>query len=132
MDIRLLGKLNAPDIYTDMRDEGYILLAAVTLARTLPDSFAQVIWDSRLNVSTVQRMDGAARRAAYLADAENVAVNYFGRLQEADGSWLWRQWNRNRRSPRSSRDGSRRASPTRWSSPSWSASTWRRRSRSTG
>ncbi len=93
MDIRLLGKINAPDIYTDMRDEGYILLAAVTLARTLPDSFPQVIWDNNLNVSTVQRADGAARRARYLADAENVAVNYFGRLQEADGSWLWRAWN---------------------------------------
>jgi hypothetical protein len=41
----------------------------------------------------VQRADGAARRAKYLADAENVAVNYFGRLQEPDGSWRWRAWN---------------------------------------
>ena len=93
MDIRLLGKLGAPDIYTDLRDEGYILLSAVTLARVLPDTYPQITWDNNLNVSTVQRADGAARRAKYLADAENVAVNYFGRLQEPDGSWRWRAWN---------------------------------------
>ena len=32
-------------------------------------------------------MDGASKRAALLADAEDAAVNFFGRLQQADGSW---------------------------------------------
>ena len=93
VDIRLTGKLAAPDIYSDVRDEGYILLYALLLARALPDSFPQIVWDNNLNTSTVQVTDGAARRAKFLVDAERAAVEYFGRLQEADGSWRWRAWN---------------------------------------
>lgn len=93
VDIRLLGKLDAPDIYGDLRDDGYIFYAAVLLGQFLPDSFPQIIWDNELNVSTVQVTDGAARRAKYKADAELAAVQYFGRLQEADGGWRWRLWN---------------------------------------
>lgn len=93
VDIRLLGKLDAPDIYGDLRDDGYIFYAAVLLGQFLPDSFPQIIWDNELNVSTVQVTDGAVRRAKYKADAEVAAVQYFGRLQEADGGWRWRLWN---------------------------------------
>lgn len=93
VDIRLLGKLNAPDIYGDLRDDGYIFYAAVLLGQFLLDSFPQIIWDNELNVSTVQVTDGAVRRAKYKADAELAAVQYFGRLQEADGGWRWRLWN---------------------------------------
>ncbi len=28
-------------------------------------------------------------RAQYLADIEAVSTNYYGRLQQADGSWRW-------------------------------------------
>ncbi len=93
MDIRLVAKLGAPDIYTDLREEGYILLSSVTLARTLPDTFTQITWDNNLNTTTATRTDGAARRARYLADSGRVAVGYFGRLQQPSGAWLWRAWN---------------------------------------
>lgn len=95
MDIRLLGHLNDTRIYTDLRDEGYMQLSAVTLAKVLPDSFPQVVWDENTSVpvpTTITVTNGAERRAKYLADVENVAINYFGRLQQADGSWRWALW----------------------------------------
>lgn len=91
--VRLVNHVNDPNIYTDLREEGYILLSAVTLARVLPDSYQQITWDNALNTSTITITDGSTRRARYLADAENVAVNYFGRLQKSDGSWKWAAWN---------------------------------------
>lgn len=92
VDIKFLSRLNAPEIYTDLREEGYAQLLAVTLARVLPDSYPQVVWDANLNVSTIQVSDGAARRARYLADVEQIAVQYFGRLQNTDGGWRWNLW----------------------------------------
>jgi hypothetical protein len=92
VDVRLLGKLSAPEIYTDIREEGYIQLSAVTLARVLPDSYPQTTWGNDLVPVTRTVTDGAARRAKYLADAELVAVNYFGRLQNPDGAWLSNMW----------------------------------------
>jgi hypothetical protein len=92
MDVRLLGKIAAPEIYTDVREEGYILLSALTLARSLPDSYPQTTWGNDLVPVTRTVTDGAARRARYLADAENVSVNYFGRLQQPDGAWLTNLW----------------------------------------
>ena len=35
--------------------------------------------------------DGAAKRATYLSQTEDTAVNFFGRLQWPDGSWRWNE-----------------------------------------
>lgn len=79
---------NNATLYYDIREDGYAQLYAVMLARVLPDRyplFAQGTLSSSKGMAT----DGARKRAALLADAEDIAVNFFGRLQRADGSWRW-------------------------------------------
>ena len=74
--------------YGDAREAGYPQLYAVMLARVLPDTYP-LYGQGTLQAATGTASDGAQQRAAFLADAEDIAVNYFGRLQRADGSWRW-------------------------------------------
>jgi hypothetical protein len=77
---------NNATLYYDIREDGYAQLYAVLLARVLPNQyplFANGTSMAQTGVAT----DGASKRTALLADAEDAAVNFFGRLQQADGSW---------------------------------------------
>jgi hypothetical protein len=77
-----------PRLYYDIREDGFAQLYAVMLARVLPDSyplFAKGTLQPRTGVST----DGAVKRATYLSQTEQTAINFFGRLQRPDGSWRW-------------------------------------------
>ncbi|HKP38600.1 MAG TPA: hypothetical protein VJT71_17205 [Pyrinomonadaceae bacterium] len=77
-----------PTLYLDLRDGGYAQLYAVMLARVLPNSYS--LYPNGTLSSPAQTVsDGAQKRAALLADLEDLAVNYFGRLQKPDGSWRW-------------------------------------------
>lgn len=78
---------NAASIY-DIREQGYPQLYAVLLARVLPDQYP-LHPNGTLVASTQTATDGAQKRAALLADVEDLAVNFFGRLQKPDGSWRW-------------------------------------------
>jgi len=80
-DIWLKQRVKDPQLYLGVRDGSYMLLYATWLGKVLPDSFPLI--------SGGTATDGAKSRAAFLADAENVAVNYYGRLQYPDGSWRW-------------------------------------------
>lgn len=75
-------------LYYDIREDGYAQLYAVMLARVLPNVYSQYA-KGTLNPRTGAVNDGAARRAAYLSQAEETAINFFGRLQRPDGSWRW-------------------------------------------
>lgn len=79
---------NHPRVSSDLREDGYAQLYAVMLARVLPDRYP-LYANGTLKPGTGVATDGARKRAALLADAEDIAVNYFGRLQETDGSWRW-------------------------------------------
>ena len=75
-------------LYYDIREDGYAHLYAVMLARVLPDRYP-LHANGTLKPTTGVAGDGARKRAALLADAEDLAVNFFGRLQKPDGSWRW-------------------------------------------
>lgn len=79
---------NNPTLYYDIREDGYAQLYAVILARVLPDRYL-LYPNGTLANPTGMVNDGARKRAALLADAEDLAVNFFGRLQKRDGSWRW-------------------------------------------
>jgi hypothetical protein len=79
---------NNATLYADLREDGYIQLYAVMLARVLPDRYPLYARGTTLP-STGIAIDGAQKRAALLADAEDIAVNFFARLQKPDGSWRW-------------------------------------------
>ena len=64
----LKRRIGDPQLYYGVREGAFILHGAAWLAKAHPD---------------------ATVRAQYLADIESVSVNYFGRLQQADGSWRW-------------------------------------------
>lgn len=74
-------RANDPQLYLGVRDGAFMLQYATWLSRVLPDSFPLQAGGTATN--------GAALRAQYLADVEAVTTNYFGRLQQADGSWRW-------------------------------------------
>jgi hypothetical protein len=75
-------------LYYDLREDGYAQLYAVMLARVLPNRY-ELFANGTTRPATGVATDGARKRAALLADAEDVAVNFFGRLQKPDGSWRW-------------------------------------------
>jgi len=75
-------------LYYDLREDGYAQLYAVMLARVLPDRY-RVFAEGTIKSATGVATDGARKRASLLADAEDIAVNFFGRLQQTDGSWRW-------------------------------------------
>ncbi|MEK6280172.1 MAG: hypothetical protein AABN95_07430 [Acidobacteriota bacterium] len=77
-----------PTIYYDTREDGYAQLYAVMMAKVLPDRYLRFA-NGTLSASTGTVADGAAKRAAYLAQTEDTAINFFGRLQRPDGSWRW-------------------------------------------
>jgi hypothetical protein len=79
---------NNRTLFSDLRDDGYAQLYAVLLAKVLPDSYP-LYGNGTLQPSTGMATDGAAKRTRYRSQAEDTAVNYFGRLQRADGSWRW-------------------------------------------
>lgn len=72
-DIWLKSRINNSALYIGVREGAFMLQYATWIVATLPDSYP----------------NAAAIRAQFLADAEAVAVNYFGRLQLSDGSWRW-------------------------------------------
>ena len=77
-----------PKLYYDIRDDGYAQLYAVMMAKVLPDSYP-LYANGTLSARTGTATNGAAKRATYLAQTEDTAINFFGRLQRADGSWRW-------------------------------------------
>jgi hypothetical protein len=80
-DAWLKWRLNDPQLYLGVRDGAFMLQYAAWLAKVLPDTFPLQAGGTATN--------GAALRAQYVADIEAISVNYFGRLQYADGSWRW-------------------------------------------
>src|SRR6266516_5426233 len=81
-------KKNNATLYYDIREDGYTQLYAVMMAKVLPDRYL-LYGNSTLKASTGTATNGAVKRATYLAQTEDTAVNFFGRLQRADGSWRW-------------------------------------------
>lgn len=81
LDTWVKTRLNNPQLYYGLREGGFALQGAVWLSQALPDSFPLQAGGTATN--------GAQLRAQFMADAESAAVNYFGRLQQADGSWRW-------------------------------------------
>jgi hypothetical protein len=79
---------NDPKLYYDIRDDGYAQLYAVMMAKVLPDTYA-LYPNGTSTPRTGTTTDGAAKRKTYLLQTEDTAVNFFGRLQRADGSWRW-------------------------------------------
>jgi hypothetical protein len=77
---------NNATLYYDIREDGYAQLYAVLLARVLPNQYP-LFANGTSRAQTGVATDGASKRTALLADAEDAAVNFFGRLQQADGSW---------------------------------------------
>ena len=75
-----------PQLYYDNREDGYAQLYAVMLAKVLPDNYP-LYSNGTLQPSTGTATDGATKRALYLNQTEDTAVNFFGRLQKSDGSW---------------------------------------------
>lgn len=80
-DIWVKLRIKDPQLYQGVRDGSFMLLYATWLGKVLPDTFPLQAGGTATN--------GAAVRAGFLADAENAAVNYYGRLQYPDGSWRW-------------------------------------------
>ena len=79
---------NDARLYYDIREDGYAQLYAVMLAKVLPDSYP-LFQNGTLKLQTGIANDGAAKRQAFLSQAEETAINFFGRLQRPDGSWRW-------------------------------------------
>jgi len=80
-DLWLKRRVNDPQLYYGLREGAFALHYAVWLAKVLPDNFPLQAGGMATN--------GAQLRATYLADVESIAVNYFARLQQPDGSWRW-------------------------------------------
>jgi hypothetical protein len=77
-----------PNLYYDVREDGYAQLYAVMMAKVLPDTYALYPnGTSKPRMATAT--DGATKRKTYLSQTEDTAVNFFGRLQRPDGSWRW-------------------------------------------
>ncbi|HEU4765786.1 MAG TPA: Ig-like domain-containing protein, partial [Pyrinomonadaceae bacterium] len=80
-DLWVKRRVNDPQLYYGVREGAFALHYATWLAKVLPDSFPLQAGGTEIN--------GAGLRAQYLADVEAVSMNYYGRLQKADGSWRW-------------------------------------------
>src|SRR5689334_17752051 len=61
-------RFNNPQLYYGVREGAFMLHYAIWIAATHPDPSV---------------------RAEFLAKAETASTSYFGRLQQADGSWRW-------------------------------------------
>lgn len=72
----LKSRVNNPELYYGVREGAFMLHYGTWLAKALPDSFP----------------NAAQIRAEFLADVETVSINYFGRLQQTDGSWRWNDY----------------------------------------
>jgi len=81
---------NDRGLYYDIRDDGYAQLYAVIMAKVLPDTYP-LYANGTLRPPTGTATNGAQKRATYLSQTEDTAVNFFGRLQWADGSWRWNE-----------------------------------------
>jgi hypothetical protein len=84
----VMRRITDPTLYYDIREDGYAQLYAVLMARVLPDSYP-LEGNGTLSASTGTATDGAHKRSIYLSETGRAAVEYFGRLQRADGSWRW-------------------------------------------
>ena len=80
-DLWLKRRVNDSQLYYGVREGAFALHYATFLAKTLPDTFPLQSGGTEIN--------GAGLRAQYLADIEAISTNYYGRLQQADGSWRW-------------------------------------------
>lgn len=74
-------RIGAGQLFYGVREGAFALEYATWLAKVLPDSFPLQAGGMATN--------GGQLRAAYLADIETTAVGYYGKLQQADGSWRW-------------------------------------------
>ena len=81
-------RLSDATLYYDIREDGYAQLYAVMMARLLPDTYS-LQGNGTLSPATGAATDGAQKRTQYLRDTSRAAVDFFGRLQKADGSWRW-------------------------------------------
>lgn len=81
---------NDRTLYYDIREDGYVQLYAVMMAKVLPDSYS-LYANGTLKARTGAAADGAAKRQTYLSQTEETALNFFGRLQWPDGSWRWNE-----------------------------------------
>lgn len=79
MYIWLKSHINDRELYIGLREGAFTLQYAVWLAATLPDAY----------IAQSTGADGSRIRALMLADVEAICLNYYGRLQHADGSWRW-------------------------------------------
>jgi hypothetical protein len=77
-----------PQLYYDIREDGYAQLYAVMMAKVLPDTYA-LYTNGTIKPRTGTAVDGVAKRKTYISQTEDTAINFFGRLQRADGSWRW-------------------------------------------
>ena len=73
LDHWLKKRVSDPQLFYGLREGSFALHDAVHLAQTLPADYP----------------NATAIRAQLIADIESVTVNYFGRLQQSDGSWRW-------------------------------------------
>lgn len=74
-------RIGSTSLFYGVREGAFALDGAVILSQVLPDSFPLQSGGMVTN--------GTELRAQYLADAEAVATQYYGALQQADGSWRW-------------------------------------------
>lgn len=74
-------RVNNPQLYYGVREGALSLQYVIWLSQVLPDSFPLQAGGTITH--------GAELRARFLADAEIACKQYFGRLQQPDGSWRW-------------------------------------------
>jgi hypothetical protein len=77
-----------PQLFYDIREDGYAQLYAVMLSQVLPDTYP-LYPNGTHNAQVGTENNGLTKRQQYVADVNNTAVNFFGRLQYPDGSWRW-------------------------------------------
>jgi hypothetical protein len=81
LDIWLKWRLTNSSLHVGVREGAFTLHYAIWLSQVLPDSYPLQAGGTATN--------GAQLRAQFLSDAESIAINYYARLQFADGSWRW-------------------------------------------
>jgi hypothetical protein len=81
VDTWLKWRINNTSLHVGVREGAFALHYAAWLSQALPDSYPLQAGGTATN--------GAQIRAQLLADVEAIAVGYYGRLQQADGSWRW-------------------------------------------
>ncbi len=85
------AQLNQAIELNPKRIESYLSLARFYIVSKEPAK-AEEVFKRAISIdnnSALVHTEYAAKRATYLSQAEDAAVNFFGRLQRPDGSWRW-------------------------------------------